>query len=328
MTLRDGARFCFYILRRGSNYISVNQTYTDMKIYDVIIVGGGPAGLNAALVLGRCRHTVLVCDSRQYRNAVAHAMHGFLSRDGLPPSKLLRIGREQLLPYGVMMMDCEITDAIKREAGFELTTAQGETLKARKLLLATGITDNLPEVEGFNELYGVSAFHCPYCDGWENRDKRIIAYARGPEIAEFALTLRAYTSDVILCTDGPCELSQSERARLGRNSISLIEKSVARLEGEGGQLTRIVFNDGEALNRDTLFFHLGQKQRAQLAGRLGCKVSNEKGVQADDKSATEIPGLFIAGDATRDVQQVIVAAAEGAKAAFEINMELRDENYQ
>ncbi len=299
-----------------------------MKRYDVIIVGGGPAGLNAALVLGRCRHNVLICDSRQYRNEVAYAMHGFLSRDGLPPAELLRIGREQLQPYGIAIMNNEIIDAIKRETGFDLTTAQGEILSARKLLLATGITDNLPQVAGFSQLYGVSAFHCPYCDGWENRDKRIVAYARGPGVAEFALTLRPYTSDLILCTDGPCESSQPDRARLARNGIPLIEKTVARLEAQGSQLTRIVFSDGEALDRDTLFFHLGQKQRSHLAARLGCKASDEEGVQADDKTATNIPGLFIAGDATRDVQQVIVAAAEGAKAAFEINTELRDENYK
>lgn len=299
-----------------------------MKHYDVIIVGGGPAGLNAALVLGRCRHNVLICDSRQYRNEVAHAMHGFLSRDGLPPSELLRIGREQLQPYGIAIMNNEIVDAIKRETDFELTTAHGEILTARKLLLATGIIDNLPQVAGFSQLYGVSAYHCPYCDGWENRDKRIVAYARGPEAAGFALTLRPYTSDLILCTDGPCESSQPDRARLARNGIPLIEKTVARLEGQGSQLTRIVFSDGEAFDRDTLFFHLGQKQRSHLAARLGCKVTDEEGVQADDKTATNIPGLFIAGDATRDVQQAIVAAAEGAKAAFEINSELRDENYK
>ena len=298
-----------------------------MKNYDVIIVGGGPAGLNAALVLGRCRRSVLVFDSNQHRNAVSHAMHGFLSRDGLPPRELLRIGREQLQPYGVEVKDIEISTAVQREGGFELATVQGEIFRSRKLLLATGITDNLPELEGFSELYGVSAFHCPYCDGWENRDKRIVAYARGEEVADFALTLRPYTADLIVCTDGPCELNQDEQAQLAHHGIPLIEKRVARLEGAAGQLARIVFVDGEALDRDTLFFHLGQKQRSPLAARLGCTVSDEKGAQADANSATEIPGLFIAGDATRDVQQVIVAAAEGAKAAFEINMALRDEDY-
>lgn len=298
-----------------------------MKIYDVIIVGGGPAGLSAALVLGRCRHTVLVCDSGRYRNHVAPAMHGFLSRDGLPPTELRRIGREQLQPYGVSILETEITHAVKRETYFELTTAQGELLSARKLLLATGIIDNLPQVPGFDALYGISAFHCPYCDGWEQRDKRIVAYARGPEITSFAFTLRAYTRDLILCTDGPAELEEADRARLARHGIRVIEKTVARLVGQNGVLTHIVFDDGEQLERDTLFFHLGQKQGSQLAAQLGCRVSNEEGAQADDNCATNVPGLFIAGDATRDVQQVIVAAAEGAQAAFEINAALRDENY-
>ena len=298
-----------------------------MKSFDVIIVGGGPAGLSAALVLGRCRHTVLVCDSGLYRNHVAHAMHGYLSRDGLPPAELRRIGREQLQPYGVSILETEISHAVKRETCFELTTAQGEIFSARKLLLATGIIDNLPQLAGFDEFYGVSAFHCPYCDGWEQRDKRIVAYARGAEIAQFAFTLRDYTDDLILCTDGPAQLSEAERARLARHAIPLVEKTVASLAGQNGQLTHIVFDDGEQMARDTLFFHLGQKQRSRLAAHLGCKVSNEEGAQANDKCATNIPGLFIAGDATRDVQQVIVAAAEGTKAAFEINMALRDENY-
>lgn len=298
-----------------------------MNKFDVIIVGGGPAGLSAALVLGRCRHKVLLCDSRQYRNQVSHAMHGFLSRDGLPPAELLRIGREQLAPYGVMTMDTEITHAEKRGDDFELKTAQGEVLIARKLLLATGIIDNLPELPGFDALYGVSAFHCPYCDGWEQRDKRIVAYARGPETTQFAFTLRAYTGDLLLCTDGPAPLNEDERARLRRHDIPLIEKAVNGLESNDGQLTHIVFADGERHACDALFFHLGQKQRSFLAASLGCPETNEEGVKADDTCATNVPGLFIAGDATRDVQQVIVAAAEGTKAAFEINMALRDEKF-
>ena len=298
-----------------------------MKNYDVIIIGGGAAGLNAALVLGRCRRSVLVFDSNQRRNAVSHALHGFLSRDGMPPQELLRIGREQLLPYGVEIIDTEISNAQQRDTIFEVTTAQGQVFKSRKLLLATGIIDNLPELTGFHEFYGVSAFHCPYCDGWESRDKRIVAYAKGKQVADYALTLRPYSADLVLCTNGPCDLDADERARLVRNGIPLVEKQVDRLEGTNGQLTRIVFADGEVMERDVLFFHLGQKQRSQLAAQLGCKVSDEGGVQADPDCTTKIPGLFIAGDATRDVQQLIVAAAEGVKAAFAVNIELRNEDH-
>lgn len=301
----------------------------ECKNYDVIIVGGGPAGLSAALVLGRCRRTVLVIDSQQYRNAMTHAVHGFLTRDGTPPQELLRLGREQLQPYGVSMMEAEVVEGVRTtEERFELTTTQGQVVSARKLLLATGIVDNLPEVEGFGGLYGTSAFHCPYCDGWENRDKRIVLYAQGAEVLNFALTMRPYSTDLILCTDGPAPLNDHERAQLNRHAIPLIEARVDRFESSEAQLTAVVFKDGMLIERDTLFFHLGQRQRSSLAARLGVKTSNAEGVQAADSTATEVPGLFVAGDATRDVQQVSVAAAEGAKAAFEINTALRDEDYR
>ena len=299
-----------------------------MRNYDVIIVGGGPAGLSAALVLGRCRRAVLVIDSQQYRNAMTRAVHGLFTRDDTPPQELLRIGREQLQPYGVSMMEDEVLEAVRTEERFELITTQGQVLSARKLLLATGIIDNLPEVKGFAGLFGISAFHCPYCDGWENRDKRIVLYAQGQEVLNFALTMRPYTTDLLLCTDGPAPLNDQERAQLSRHAIPLIETPVDRFESSEGQLTAILFKDGMTIERDTLFFHLGQRQRSSLAARLGVKTSNAEGVQAADSTATVVPGLFVAGDATRDVQQVIVAAAEGAKAAFEINTALRDEDYR
>ncbi len=297
-----------------------------VKIYDVIIVGGGPAGLSAALVLGRCRRNIIVLDSEQYRNAPSHAMHGFLSRDGLAPKELRAIGRAQLEPYGVEVRHASVSDARRTKDIYEVATAEG-ILKSRKLLLATGIIDNLPEVDGFSQLYGISAFHCPYCDGWENRDKRIVAYAKGKEAAVYALNLRPYSADVILCTDGDKKLPETARARLARNGIALIEKPIARLSHDNGKLQAVVFADGKAIDRDALFFHLGQKQRSDLAARLGCEVSNKEGASADSFCETNVPGLYIAGDATRDLQQVIVAAAEGAKAAFAINTALRDEDH-
>lgn len=298
-----------------------------MTKYDVIIVGGGPAGLNAALVLGRCRYKVLLFTSNEHRNAPSSAMHGFLSRDGMHPMELLRIGREQLKPYGVELREALVASAECSDHGFSLTTSAGNIFTSRKLLLATGIIDNLPCFEGFYQFYGASAFHCPYCDGWEQRDKRIIAYATGKEATEFAFNLRNYSEEIVLCTDGEAELSAEQRERLAKYAIKISETPLVRVEGRDRQLERAVFSDGKIIECDALFFHLGQKQRSTLAAQLGCEVSNEEGVQAGNRCETNVPGLYIAGDATRDVQQVIVAAAEGAMAAFAINMALRDENY-
>lgn len=297
-----------------------------MSHYDVIIVGGGPAGLNAALVLGRCRYKVLLFTSNEHRNAPSSALHGFLSRDGTPPMELLRIGREQLEPYGVEVQETLIASAEICAHGFSVTTSAGDIFQARKLLLATGIIDNLPQFGGFHQFYGSSAFHCPYCDGWENREKRIVAYATGKEAAVYALNLRNYSDNLILCTDGEAQFGEDEQARLQKYSIRVIEMPVLRVEGQGGQLERVVFADGHVIERDVLFFHLGQKQRSTLAAQLGCEVTNEEGAQAGYRCETNIPGLYIAGDATRDVQQVIVAAAEGSMAAFAINIALVSEN--
>lgn len=298
-----------------------------MALYDVIIVGGGPAGLNAALVLGRCRYKILLLDSNQYRNAPSSAMHGFLSRDGFAPKDLRRVGREQLAPYGVEIRDAIVVNAKRDDGQFWLSSDSGDVFSSRKLLLATGIIDNLPELQAFEQYYGTSAFHCPYCDGWENRDKRILAYAKGKDAATYALNLRIYTEDLVLCTGGAAEFDSDEKARLARYGIRLVEAPIAALEGTHHRLERVMFGDGHRIERDVLFFHLGQKQRSDLAAQLGCEVSNEAGAQAGERCETNIPGLYIAGDATRDVQQVIVAAAEGAMAAFAINIALCAENY-
>jgi thioredoxin reductase len=291
--------------------------------YDVIIVGGGPAGLSAALMLGRCQRRVLVCDAGHPRNARSHHLHGYLTRDHVNPKEFLRIAREELARYEtVEVRDVEVTTAVCEEGAFHVTTAAGDELRARKLLLATGVVDNVPAIEGLHELYGSSVFHCPYCDGWEVRGQRIAIYGRGERGRGLALELTAWSRDLVLLTDGPSEIEADEVARLKRNGIAVREDRIARLEGEDGVLHRVVFTSGEALACRALFFTTGQEQRSHLATALGCEFNDKGTVMTGKYETTHLPGLYVVGDASRAVQWVIVAAAEGAEAAFSINQAL------
>jgi thioredoxin reductase len=288
-------------------------------VYDVIIVGGGPAGLSAALVLGRCRRNVLICDAGEPRNRHAESIHGYLTRDGTPPMDFLEMGREEVRRYGVEVRQAEVTHAERREDWFSVRLAAGEELASRMLLLATGVVDELPAVEGAREFYGRSLWHCPYCDGWEARDRPLGVYGHGKKGLGLALSLKTWSDDVILFTDGQSSLDEDLQARLDRNAVGLEERRIRRLEGEDGELRRVVLEDGASIERRGMFFETGQRQRYPLAERLGCRFSEEGVVLVDSHSETGVPGLFVCGDASEDVQFVVVAAAEGAKAAVKIN---------
>ena len=302
-------------------------------LWDVIIVGGGPAGLNAALVLGRCRRKVLLFDDGKPRNAASHALHGFLSRDGTDPGALLAIGREQLVPYPSVLTDqTRVVDASRTDTGFIVHTSDGRAFRTRKLLLAGGVVDTLPEQPGFRELYGIGVFHCPYCDGWEMRDQPLAVYGRGDHKGGgLALELTLWSDDIVLCTDGPADLSDRFRERLESRRIQVREEKILRLEIISSDPYRaafdIVFASGESLRRSGVFFNTDRRQSTDLAERLGCDMYDPKGCTVDNhQQMMHIPGLYVAGDASRDVLQVIVAAGEGAEAAIGINTALLRED--
>jgi thioredoxin reductase len=274
-------------------------------------------------MLGRCRRRVLVCDAGEPRNRWSHAVHGFLTRDGTPPAALLRLAREELHRYEtVELRTTRVVDATRDGGGFEVRCADGATHRARKLLLATGVVDDLPDIAGLSELYGRSVHHCPYCDGWEWRDQPVGVYGRGDAGAGLALGLTVWTSDLILCTDGPAACSDRVRERLERLGIPVREGRVLRLEGRDGQLERIVFADGEVEERRALFVATGQRQASDLPARLGCRFTEEGAVDTGKCEATNVPGLYVCGDASREAQFVAVAAAEGSEAGMAINKAL------
>jgi thioredoxin reductase len=295
--------------------------------YDVIIVGGGPAGLSAALILGRSRRKVIVLDAGRPRNATSHALHGFITRDGIDPGEFLEIARGQLAQYDtVEMRSAEVSVAVRNGDAFAVTEVNGETFKARKLLLATGVVDELPGIEGLRQLYGKSVFHCPYCDGWEVRDKPLAVYGNGENGLGLALELLLWSRDLVLCSDGPSKLTTDQLARLDQHNVILREEKIERLDGENGRLTQIVFRGGDKLPREAMFFSTGQQPASELAKSLGCQFTEQGCVATGDYEATSVPGVYAAGDASHMAQFVIVAAAEGAQAAVAINKELMKED--
>jgi thioredoxin reductase len=287
--------------------------------YDVAIMGGGAAGLSAALVLGRARRRVVVIDAGQPRNAPAEHMQGFLSRDGLPPAELLAVGRDEVRRYGVELVDDRVVAA---RPGFELALAGGRRLQARQVLLATGAVDELPDVEGARERWGRDLLHCPYCHGWEVRDQQIGVLGTGPASVDHAHLLRQWSDDVILFTH-TSPITPADRATLAARGVRVVDGTVARLVVSDDRLEAVKLANGPCVSRDALFIRPALRAHpGGPAAALGCELLDGGLVRTAPDGRTSVPGVWAAGNATNPRAQVITAAGEGSAVAIAINTEL------
>jgi thioredoxin reductase (NADPH) len=300
-------------------------------LWDCVIVGGGAAGLSAALVLGRATRSTLVIDAGRPSNAVAHGIGGLLGHDGRPPAQLYAAGRAELGRYpSVQVRTGEVLDA---QAGdvFTITLADGTVERARRLLLAPGMDYRLPDIPGLAEHWGAAVFHCPFCHGWEMRGAPLGVLASGARAVHAGLMLRGWSEDIVLLTGGVDDLGGDDAALLQAAGIRVERRPIAAVRGAGDGLA-VVFADGSELARAGVMVSVEVAQRSSLAGRLGVRFNEANplvadGVWIDDFGRTSVPGVFAAGDVTFQLPQVASAIAAGSKAAASVVASLLAEEY-
>ncbi|MFB7817699.1 NAD(P)/FAD-dependent oxidoreductase [Paenibacillus chitinolyticus] len=300
-----------------------------MNKVDVAIIGGGPAGLSAGLMLGRARKRTIVIDEGRPRNGVTREAHGFLTRDGISPSEFRRIAQEQLRAYPSVSQAEDTVVSISGEDGsFLLETATGMKIASKKLLFAAGMKDRKLEIPGLAEVYGKSAFVCPYCDGWELRDEPLVVISRGAALMHFAPLLSGWTKRFVVCTNGPDELSEAERDELRDHGIPLFDTPIRAILSSEGMVNHVVLEDGIEIPCTGIFFKSELVPGTDLPQSLGCRTSDTGVIEIDEFGKSSVPGVYAAGDASSLMHQSIAAAASGAVAGAAINGELNQEAWR
>lgn len=297
-----------------------------MNNYDVAIIGGGAAGLSAALVLTRARRRVVVIDAGEPRNAPAAHMQGFLSRDGMPPTELLEVGRQEVASYGGQLVRGTVT-SIRRcdDEGFAVSVGNNDTLSARRILLTTGLHDEIPDVPGVRERWGRDLLHCPYCHGHEVKDQQLGVLGGTPEAIQHALIIRQWSQDVVYFSHSGTP-TPTECEQLVARAIGIIEGTVSRLVIEDDRLIGVELEDGRVVPRDAVFVRPSVVPNSNLLTELGCATHDNGWVVVDGPGRTSVTGVWVAGNAANPRAQVITAAGEGSAAAIAINNDLVDED--
>ena len=303
----------------------------DLATYDVVVVGGGAAGLGGALMLGRSRRSVLVVDAGEPRNAPASGVHGFLTRDGMDPAALLRVGREEVRGYGGRVVDGRVASAEKVEGGFTVTLEDGRRAGARRLLVTTGLVDELPDVAGVRERWGRDVLHCPYCHGWEVRDLPIGVLASGPMAVHQAVLFRQLTEDLTLFLHTAPEPTGEELEKLAARGIAVVEGEVAALEVREDRLTGVRLQSGEIIPRGAVVVGPRFAARAEMLAGLGLELTTHPSgmgehVEAGAMGLTSVPGVWVAGNVTDPTAQVLASTNAGAMSGAAINADLMSED--
>jgi thioredoxin reductase len=301
----------------------------DAAGFDACVVGAGMAGLSAALILGRARRATLVADAGQGRNAAARAVHGVIGHDGTPPEQLRDLAAQQVAVYpDVTMAGHRVTDVAGKADAFEIGLADGHSYRARRVLLATGVADELPPIEGLPPLWGRTAVHCPYCHGWELRGQPLAFLILRPADVFLGLKLTQLSSDVVGLLNGAPDPPPAQQEMLRAAGITLRTEPIARLARDGDRLRQIIFTDGMCLDRAGLFVHPPARQAAPFAASLGCDMLPDGIVAVDDLGRTSVPGVYAAGDMGRRAampipgQLAAVAAGAGALTSVAVDQDL------
>jgi thioredoxin reductase len=295
-----------------------------MNVYDVLVVGGGAAGLSAALVLSRARRNVVIVDGGQPRNAPAAHMQGFLSRDGMPPAELLATGRDEVTGYRASIVNGTVRELVRcHGSGFQALLNDGQRLEARRVLVTTGLHDELPDIPGLSDRWAKDVLHCPYCHGWEVHDQPLGVLWHGPETVRYAQIVRQWTHDLVLfAPEGT--LTPLDRSQLVARAIGVVEGDIDRLVIEDDALQGVAMSDGRVIPRQAVFVPPKFVPHNDLLAGVGCELDEQGWVTTGANGATTVPGLWVAGNVANPRAQVITAAGEGSAAAIAINSDLVD----
>ena len=300
------------------------------KLFDCAIIGGGPAGLNAALILGRARRNVMLFDNDNARNAITQESHGFITRDGIKPKKFREIAHKEITRYpSVISANREVTSVSKKKSKIELVTSKKERYESKTIIISTGLKDVLPSIDNIHDYYGKSLFHCPYCDGWELRNKPlVIIIGEQAQGFHFIQTIYNWSKDLIVCTNGDLFENSGQKRFLNNKGIRIIEYKIKKFVGKNGQMEKVVFENGESASRRGGFVMPQMIQASDFGKQLGCKYNSLGGIAVDSFGRTNIQGIYAAGDASVvNPAQIIIAAAEGVRAAAGVNADLTQKEF-